>query len=44
MDYKIIDNFLFQEDFDKIKTIFFPENENDRKLTLELQSRNCKRS
>ena len=32
MIYKIIDNFLSQEDFNKIKTIFFPENENSQKL------------
>jgi hypothetical protein len=32
MTYEIIDNFLFEEDFDKIKTTFFPENENSQKL------------
>ena len=32
MTYEIIDNFLSKEDFDKIKTTFFPENENSKKL------------
>ena len=32
MTYEITDNFLSEEDFDKIKTIFFPENENSEKL------------
>jgi hypothetical protein len=32
MIYKIIDNFLSEEDFDKIKFTFFPENENSEKL------------
>ncbi len=32
MTYKIIDNFLNQEDFDRIKTTFFPENKKSQKL------------
>ena len=32
MTYEIIDNFLSEENFDKIKTTFFPENENSEKL------------
>lgn len=32
MTYEIIDNFLSEEYFDKIKTTFFPENENSEKL------------
>jgi len=32
MTHQIIDNFLNQKDFDKIKSTFFPENENSEKL------------
>jgi hypothetical protein len=32
MTYEIIDNFLSEKNFDKIKTTFFPEDENSEKL------------
>jgi len=37
MTHKIIDDFLSEEDFDKIKTTFFPKTENSQKLPWNYQ-------